>query len=131
MPTVKIDIEHPLNSTSQKTVWQLIGTTEGLSRWVADRVTLDGSVLTFTWGDEWYHHETRHATLLRLDRLSRIRWHWDGDDDDTFVEIRMERGTLSDEFTLHITDFADDGDTDWLHSAWQHNFDNLRQRSGI
>ncbi len=131
MDTLRIEIEHPLNSTSRNIVWQLIGTADGLSRWIADRVTLKGSTLTFEWGDEWRHHESRSATLLHLDRFGRIRWHWDDDADDTYVEIRMERGTLSDEYTLHITDFTPADDSDWLYSAWDHNFDNLRLKSGV
>ena len=131
MATIRIEIEHPLKSTSRNIVWQLIGTTDGLSRWIADSVTLDGDTLTFAWGDEWRHHETRRARLLNLDRYGRIRWRWEDDADDTFVEIRMERGTLSGEFTLHVTDFTPDDDADWLHSAWHHNFDKLRLRSGV
>ena len=130
MKTIRIEIEHPLKSTSRNIVWQLIGTTEGLSRWIADSVTRKGTTLTFAWGDEWRHHETRKATLLNLERFGRIRWQWD-DEDGTFVEIRMERSQLSDEFTLHIVDFTTDDDEDWIRSAWRHNFDMLSLRSGV
>ncbi len=128
---MKFEIEHPLNSTSRKIVWQLIGTPDGLSLWIADSVVLAGGKLTFAWGDEWRHHETRQATLLNLERFGRIRWRWDDEDDESYVEIRMERSSLSEEITLHITDFATEDDSDWLQSAWKHNFDKLRVRSGV
>ena len=59
----KIEIEHTLNSTSRNIVWQLIGTAEGLNRWIADDVKMNGKHIEFAWGDDWRHHETRQATL--------------------------------------------------------------------
>ena len=132
MSTIRLDIEHPLKSTSRNIVWKLIGTADGLARWIADSVKIEGSTITFAWGDEWRHHEARIGTLVCLDRYDRIRWRWnDEDDEDVFVEIRMERSSLSDEFTLHITDFTPDDDSDWLQSVWQHNFKMLGLRNGV
>lgn len=131
MKTKRIEIEHPLNSTSRNIVWQLISTAEGLSGWIADSVVINGNKLTFSWGDAWRHHETRKATITRRDRFAAVRWHWDDEDDDSYVEIRMERGMLSGEITLHIIDFTTDDDSDWLYAAWQHNFDNLKTKSGV
>ena len=132
MSTIRLDIEHPLKSTSRNIVWKLIGTADGLSRWIADSVKLEGDTITIAWGDEWRHHETRSGTIICLDRYDRIRWRWDDDRaDSTYVEIRMERSSLSDEFTLHITDFSLDDDIDWLRSVWQHNFKMLGLRNGV
>lgn len=132
MSTIRLDIEHPLKSTSRNIVWKLIGTADGLSRWIADSVKLEGDTITFAWGDEWRHHETRSGTIICFDRYDRIRWRWDDDcSDGTYVEIRMERSSLSDEFTLHITDFSPDDDIDWLRSVWQHNFKMFGLRNGV
>ena len=126
-----IEIEHPLNSTSRNIVWKLIGTAPGLSCWIADSVTLNGSALTFAWGDAWRHHETRQATLLKMSPYDRIRWHWNDEEEDTYVEIRMETSQMSGEITLHITDFATEDDEEWTRSAWMHNFANMRTCSGV
>ena len=131
MGKVKIEIEHTLKSTSRNIVWQLIGTAEGLAMWIADSVSMDGKHLVFVWGDDWRHHETRHATIVSLNRYGLVRWQWDDDDDGSYVEIRMERSALSGEYALHITDFTPDDDRDWLESAWRHNFDRLRLASGV
>lgn len=131
MDIVKIEIEHQLQSTSRNIVWRLISTPEGLARWIADSVALDGDSLTFGWGDTWRHHETRRATLQRMERYNLVRWHWDDDTDGTYVEIRMERSPVSGELTLRITDFAQPDDEEWLRSAWRHNFDTLHRRSGM
>ncbi len=131
MKTIKLEIEHPLMSTSRNIVWKLIGTAPGLACWIADRVELEGDTLTLSWGDEWRHHETRSATVLVLDRYKCIRWRWDDDPDDTYVEIRMDRIDISGGITLHITDFTPEDDKEWLYSTWQHNFDRLRMSSGV
>lgn len=131
METNRFETEHTLNSTSRNIVWQLIGTAEGLAKWIADSVRLEGRRLTFAWGDDWRHHETRQATLVCSDRYVRVRWQWDDESDGTYVEIRMERSQLSGQYTLCITDFAPDDDTEWLRSAWRHNFERLRMAAGV
>ncbi|WP_337385546.1 START-like domain-containing protein [Prevotella sp.] len=131
MKIKKIEIEHQLKSTSRNIVWQLIGTADGLRKWIADDVKLEGDTLTFVWGEVWRHHEMRQATLLRADNQSRIRWSWDDEDDDTYVEISMVCSPVSGEITLHVTDFTPEEDADWLCSTWRHNFDSLRLKSGV
>ena len=127
----RIEIEHTLNSRSKNIIWQLIGTAAGLEKWIADRVNIDGKQAVFAWGDDWRHHEQRKATLLASVKFSHIRWRWDDDDDGSFVEIRMERSVISDDYTLHITDFTTPDDADWLEAAWDHNFKRLYLSSGV
>ena len=131
MSIKKIEIEHQLKSTSRNIVWQLTGTADGLQKWIADKVTLEGNILTFVWGDVWRHHEMRRAILLYADCLSRIRWSWDDEDGDAYVEISMSCSPVSGEITLHVTDFTIEDDAEWLYSTWQHNFDRLRLKSGV
>ena len=128
---VRVEIEHQLKSTSRNIVWQLIGTADGLQKWIADKVTLEGNILTFVWGDVWRHHEMRQAILLYADCLNRIRWSWDDEDGDAYVEISMSCSPVSGEITLHVTDFTIEDDAEWLYSTWQHNFDRLRLKSGV
>lgn len=130
MKKTRIEIEHSLNSRSKNIIWQLIGTASGLAKWIADTVEIKGNAAVFAWGDEWRHHEKRSATLLASVKFSHIRWSWD-DEDDTYVEIRMERSAISDDYTLHITDFTTDDDADWLQAAWEHNFKRLYLSSGV
>ena len=131
MDKKRIEIEHTLNSTSRNIVWQLIGTAEGLNRWIADDVKMNGKHIEFAWGDDWRHHETRQATLTFNERYERVRWQWDDEDDESFVEIRMERSTLSGQYTLHITDFVSNDDLEWLQDTWSYNFERLRRTSGV
>lgn len=127
----KLQLEYTLNSTSRNIIWQLIATAEGLERWIADRVSIDGTVMTFTWGDDWRHHECRTATLVACERYKKVRWKWDDEDDDSYVEIVMQRSVISGQYSLQITDFFPDDDEEWLQSTWQHNFKRLRRSSGV
>ena len=36
MKKTKINIEYPLNTKSNKLIWTLISTAEGLQKWIAD-----------------------------------------------------------------------------------------------
>lgn len=127
----KITIEHLLRSTSKNIIWKLIATGDGLAKWIADSVLLNGDHLTLTWGDSMRHHEERTATIVAIEKFGRIRWHWDDDDEATYVEIRMDRNALTGEYTLHITDFTDDDDKEWLYDIWNQNFERLYRSSGV
>lgn len=131
MTKQRIEIEHELKSTSANIVWKLISTADGYANWLADSVTADGDELTFTWGQEWRHHEQRKAHFVAKERLCRVRFHWDDDPEDVFVEIRMERCSLSGTYSLFITDFSDEDDTEWLYSTWEKNLKRLHETSGV
>ncbi len=131
MNKTKITIEHLLRSTSKSIIWQLIATGEGMAKWIADSAHLEGRQLTLAWGDDTRHHEVRTATVDVIDRFACIRWHWDDVHDGSYVEIRMVPNALTGEFTLHVTDFTDDDDKDWLFSIWEHNFKRLYRSSGV
>ena len=94
-------------------------------------VKMNGKHIEFAWGDDWRHHETRQATLTFCERYERVRWQWDDEDDESFVEIRMERSSLSGQYTLHVTDFVSTDDLEWLQDTWSHNFERLRRTSGV
>lgn len=131
MEKQKIEIVHDLQSTSANIVWQLIGTAEGLAKWIADNVSMKDGEITFEWGDLWRHHEMRLAKVRESVKQNRFSFHWTDEDEETYVELRMERNTLTNNFTLFITDFADDDDTEWLHNTWDKNFKKLHQTSGL
>lgn len=127
----KITIEHLLRSTSKNIIWQLIATSDGLAKWIADNVVLNGKCLTLAWGDAMRHHEERVATIVAMEKYERIRWHWDDDEAGAYVEIRMDRNALTGEYTLHVTDFTDDDDKEWLYDIWHQNFERLYLSSGV
>jgi len=128
----RVEISYSLKSTSPNIIWSLIGTADGLSRWVADEVVADDSELVFTWGNTWSHHEIRRATIVKSEKNSRIRFKWeDEEDDEAYVELKMEKDQLSNDYMLHITDFSEPEDTAALHAIWDDNMEKLHQSSGL
>ena len=132
MEMQKINIERELNSTSAAIIWNVMSTPEGMALWLADSVTQDGNSLTFTWGSPYDHHEKRTATILQKKKNQCIRFAWDDEQDmGTFVEIMIDKSTLTGEYMMHITDFTAPDDREWLFDTWAHNFRRLRRSSGI
>lgn len=128
----KVEISRPLRSTSPNIIWSLIGTPEGLARWVADEVAADGDALVFTWGNTWSHHEIRRAAVVAKVKNRRIRFRWENEEDRVaYVELRMEKDTLSNDYMLHITDFAYPEDVDGLCAVWDDNMEKLHRSSGL
>ena len=76
MEMLQINIERELNSTSTSIVWNMVSTPEGMARWLADTVTLEGDTLTFTWGSPYDHHEMRKATIIEKKKNHCIRFSW-------------------------------------------------------
>lgn len=126
----KFIFERELRSRSGKIIWSLTGTPEGLSKWIADGVERKGDVMELTWGCPERHHEKRRARITDERAMSHLRWVWE-DDDEGFVEIRMERCDVTGDYVLKVTDFAYDGDEEWLGSVWEANFERLRHAAGV
>ncbi|RRD02079.1 START-like domain-containing protein [Prevotella sp. OH937_COT-195] len=126
----KIIFERELRSRSGNIIWSLISTPEGLTKWIADRVERNGDILEFTWGEPEQHHEKRTARITEEFAMSHLRWTWEDDDND-FVEIRMKRCDITDDYVLTVTDFIEIDDENWLNSVWESNFKRLHHATGI
>lgn len=132
MKKQKIEISRDLRTTSPNIIWKLIGTPEGMARWIADEVSKEGDALTFTWGNTWGHHEIKKATVTQMEKHRHIRFRWENEDDDeAYVEMRMEKSPLTNEYMLHITDYAYPEDEDGLHDIWCDNMEKLHRSSGL
>ena len=123
----RIDIEYPLATKSFNIAWDLISTAHGLERWIADHVTEEDGVFTFTWGEPWTEHDTSKAQLIEYVK----KWEYDEDDDDCYWEMRIDKSDLTNLLNLLITDFAEDDDVDGLKILWESNLDRLHRASGL
>ena len=129
----RIDIEYPLTTKSHSIVWEQISSAHGLERWLADRVTQEDDVFTFTWGEPWAEHDIRQAQLIEFVKFDHIKFKWNDDeeDDSTYWEMQIAKSELTNNLTLLITDFADDDDADGLKILWESNLDRLHRASGL
>ena len=128
----RIDIEYPLTAKSPSIVWEQISSAHGLERWIANHVSEEDGVFTFTWGELWTEQDIRKASLVEYVKNEHIRLKWlEDEDDDTFWEMRIEKSDLTGHLNLLVTDFAEDDDADGLRILWESNFDRLHQACGF
>ena len=132
MKKEQINIERTLRSKAGGIIWGFISEPHGLSRWLADDVTLDGDLMTFTWGDPLKEHETRTARVLEVVKNCCLKLRWiDDEDPDSYLELRMSRSDLTGDYLLAITDFAQEDDTDSMIQIWEDNLERLHRASGL
>ena len=132
MPKQQVKIERELKSNSQNIIWNLISEPDQLARWLADDIQKQGDLLNFRWGELYAHHETRQAKVVAKVKFNYLRFRWlDEEDADAYVELRMEKCDVTDDYILVITDFADDDDVDTFKDLWEDNLLRLRQFSGL
>ena len=130
----RIDIEYPLTSKSLNIIWEQISSAHGLERWLANHVTEDDGVFTFTWGEPWTEQDIRKALLIEYVKYDHIRLQWEDDEqegNDAFWEMRIEKSDLTNHLNLIITDFAEDDDAEGLKILWESNLDRLHRASGL
>lgn len=128
----KISIEHELKCRSERIIWPLISTPAGLAKWLADEVTAEGDTLTFVWGELWSRHEVRKAVVLSKTDFLSIRLRWEDEvNPDAYLELKIEKSDITDDFILVITDFAPVDDTDTLEDIWAANLERLHRSTGL
>ena len=99
----KIDIEYPLTTESPNIIWEIISSAHGLKRWLANHVTEEEGVFTFTWGEPWTQQDVRRAQLIEYVKYDHIRLQWEEEDDDA----------------------------DGLKILWESNLERLHRASGL
>jgi len=128
----RIYIEYPLSARQPDIVWKLIGTDHGLGRWIADEVTEEDGIISFTWGQPWADHHTLKANVVEREKNSHIRFRWVSEEDENyFWEIRIGKSELTDEICLCVSDYAPEEDVDDLRSLWDGNMERLHESSGL
>ena len=127
----KLSIEYPLTTKSPNIIWEQISSAHGLERWLADHVTEENGVFTFTWGAPWTEQDVRKAQLIEYVKYDHIRLQWEEEDDDTFWEMRIGKSDLTNHLNLFITDFAEDDDADGLRILWESNRERLHSTTGL
>lgn len=127
-----IHIEKLLHAKTPNHIWQHISTGIGLSRWFADKVEQHENTLTITWGEPPRAHETRTATVVLCEKDKVFRFRWDDETHaEAFIELAMERGEITNDWILRITDYAEADEVDYLHTLWTDNLNRLHQNTGL
>jgi uncharacterized protein YndB with AHSA1/START domain len=122
---VKFEIEFPIQASPQL-LYNYISTPSGLSEWFADNVNSRGELFIFIWdGSE------EQAKLITKKNGERVKFKWqDGEDDNSFFEIRIQVDGITKDVSLIITDFADDDEVEESKMLWSNQISDLKQILG-
>ncbi len=126
-----ITIEYPLSTKSPNIIWDMISTSAGLQKWIADYVEDTADGFSFTWGEPWTQQDTKISHILESEKFSRIRLKWDDQEEGDFWEMRIEKSELTGKLSLIIIDHAEEDDVDYIKEVWDKNLNRLHTASGL
>lgn len=125
MKKEKFVLEFEMKSVPTTLLWSYISTSNGLSRWFADDVEINGKDFTFSW--KGY---SQVAQLQATRSGVYVRLHWDDSTQKDFFEMRIAVNDLTDVTELIITDFSEPEEMDDARNLWISQIDTLRRRLG-
>ncbi|MEW6469954.1 MAG: START-like domain-containing protein [Bacteroidota bacterium] len=106
-------------------LFEMISTPSGLSEWFANDVNIRDGNFTFFWdGSE------QVAKQIAYKDLKLVRFRWLDKPEYTFFEFRIEVDELTNESSLIITDFAEDGDKESARMLWDNEIAKLKKAIG-
>ncbi len=73
----------------------------------------------------------RTAELINSRTDSFVRFHWTDEEPRTFFELKIYYIELTNDHTLEITDFAEEGEEDDLTNLWDSQIEELRRICGV
>ncbi len=111
--------------TTPRLLYTAISTPEGLSRWFADMVTMEGEdVFVFKWeGSE------QKARLLRTKENEFVQFAWLDElgQEEHSMEMQIRNEPVSSEVALLITDQSDENDMDLSQRVWDAQLKKLQR----
>jgi len=85
-----------------------------------------GELFTFIWDDS-----EEVAKLLTKKNGERVKFKWqDGDDDNSFFEIRIQVDGITKDVSLMITDFTEEDEIEEAKMLWENQVSDLKQVLG-
>lgn len=121
MNKTKVQFEFPLHCLPE-ILFEYIATPEGLGEWFADEVREKGDDFYFSWdGTE----EKATLTKFKTEQLVRFRWE---EDEGTkyYFEFNIVIDEITDDLSLNITDFCEEGDEEETQKYWENMVENLK-----
>lgn len=121
---VKFTLEYMIRSTPLA-LYNFLTTATGLSQWFAEEVDNEENIFYFTWGKQ-----TDIAELISTEDDDFIRFRWDYQDEDEYFEFRIEKGDITEDTVLYITDIVDESDVESQKQLWDAQIKSLSKRIG-
>jgi uncharacterized protein YndB with AHSA1/START domain len=120
---VKIQLEYVINC-SPKVLYNRLSTASGLTEWFADDVRIKGKQYTFIWEDS---SQTAEMSLHKENKLVRFTW---VDEKDTYFEFRIARDEITNDVSLLVVDFAEEGEQEETEELWNSQISELKHILG-
>lgn len=125
MERVQISLEFIFRA-SPSILYKFFTTPDRLIRWFCDEVDIQGNVFTFVWeGSE----EVAELVEDVEDELIRFKWE-DADDENEYLEFKIEKSPVTGETILLVTDYCDDDEVDDQKQLWVTQLETLKKETG-
>lgn len=123
---IRFDLEYILN-ISPKVLYNRISTSNGLSEWFADEVSVKGNIFKFKWeGTE----EEAKLISKKENKYAKFQWLHDYKTE-YYFEFRINIEELTGDVAVIVTDFADEDDLEDAKSLWDLNINDLKRTLGL
>lgn len=122
----QFELEFIINS-SPKLLYNYITTPSAMSEWFADDVDFKEGIYTFHWDGS-----VEKAKVLSKVLGKSIKFKWlESEDEESFVELRIEVDELTKDLALIIIDFADEDEVKEAKMLWESQIDDLHSIIGV
>ena len=123
---IKFEQEFIIKASS-KMLYNYISTPSAMSEWFAEDVNLKDGIFTFSWdGAE------EQAKVISKVKGKCIRFRWlEEEDDEAYVELRIETDELTKEVALIVTDFAYEDELEEAKMLWEAQISDLHHVIGV
>jgi uncharacterized protein YndB with AHSA1/START domain len=110
---------------SQGLIFEMVSDPSSLSEWFADDVHIKEGYFTFFWDGS-----SQTAKMLAIKENKFVRFQWTDKPTYTFFEFKIETDELTNEVSLIVTDFAEDGDQESARMLWDKQIGSLKKLIG-
>lgn len=125
MKKVKYQLEFHMRC-SISLLFEYIGTSTGMSEWLADEVIERGNEFTFVWSGQ-----EEKANLIRYKEESFVRFRWEVDEGTKyFWELAISVDEVTEDLSLVVTDFSEEDELDQSKLYWENLIDDLKSILG-
>jgi uncharacterized protein YndB with AHSA1/START domain len=123
----KFELEYTINC-SPKVLFSRLSTADGLSEWFSENASVNGDVITFTWGKT---EASARLVSIKENKLVRFEWLNEGYEESNYFEFRINVEELTGDVALMITDFAEPEEKEDSIYLWDSQIAELKHLLGI
>lgn len=104
-------------------LYNFLSTPSGLAEWFCDDVNSRSEIFTFIWGDS---EESAKLLSKKKDLFVKFRWMEDEEvGNKNYFEFRLQVDEITNDLSLIITDFAEEGELEESKALWESQIGDL------